>query len=544
MAKKVYIGKTDNVPVYQSTNANITSSNIGTYFTVQNDTYYFVGSGSTFTSNNGGHNGASATTTLVAKQDMDVSFNYSYSSEQNYDKFYLTFGDVSVENGASGATTNKSYSGSIKSGQSIVFKYTKDNSSHGNSDKCTFSSMKVTVKTISRYEDQDLSHLIKKIYVGVGNVAKKVKKGYIGINGLAKLFYSESRPMLTPANLGLQLTRVYGYGAISACTAFNEAGFFGTYNYDTEYDDWPMINFIQLVNSSATVSVVTVTAPGYPDESMNHSSACAASENKMYFCDNFFSGNTLLSFNSSHTVSRLMTLSSGNGISECRHQMFSDFVSGVIRYCPEDDGESFTLNDSGTKQTFDAANSWNLYNYQTYMGVLLGNNLIVINNGGGKDVIAVNQSLTVTKLPDTQEGDSNVPTASIGSTSGHAIIAYRQDIDWDNDVNDDAYNMSYTHSILPQMISRYSDPGVACNVYGNAVFVGGWGSSFHGYTSALCWYDAELTVHNPGGDEYSCVGDDWNSVAYSGDYLHTSKGQKDHSKDYGPNVDIYSFKVQ
>lgn len=124
----------------------ITADNIGTYFTVTNGSYKFNGSGSVFTSNNGGVNSSTASTVLTAKQDiMALTFNYSYSSEANYDKFTLKVGGTTVENAVSGATTSKSYSGSLSSGQKIEFTYAKDSSQHKNDDKCTFSNMYISI---------------------------------------------------------------------------------------------------------------------------------------------------------------------------------------------------------------------------------------------------------------------------------------------------------------------------------------------------------------------------------------------------------------
>lgn len=124
----------------------ITADNIADYFTVTNGTYYFAGSGSVFTSNNGGKASSTATTVLTAKQDISVlTFNYSYSSEKNYDRFTLKVGGTTVEDGVSGATTNRTYSGSLAKGQTIEFTYSKDSSQNGNDDKCTFSDMYITI---------------------------------------------------------------------------------------------------------------------------------------------------------------------------------------------------------------------------------------------------------------------------------------------------------------------------------------------------------------------------------------------------------------
>lgn len=124
----------------------ITASNIGTYFTVTNGTYKFNGSGSVFTSNNNGANSSTASTVLTAKQNIiALTFDYSYSSEANYDKFTLKVGGTTIADGVSGATTNKSYSGSLSSGQKIEFTYAKDSSQHKNDDQCTFSNMSITI---------------------------------------------------------------------------------------------------------------------------------------------------------------------------------------------------------------------------------------------------------------------------------------------------------------------------------------------------------------------------------------------------------------
>ena len=122
---------------------NITASNISEYFTVTNgSSYYFKGNGNVFTTNNAGVSSSTASTTLTAKQNIsEISFNYSYSSEPNYDKFTLKVAGSTIENAVSGATTAKSYNGSLTSGQTIEFKYAKDGSVNRNDDKCTFSNM-------------------------------------------------------------------------------------------------------------------------------------------------------------------------------------------------------------------------------------------------------------------------------------------------------------------------------------------------------------------------------------------------------------------
>ena len=195
MAKAAYIGIPTAFPVYKEETKTIaiTAANVAQYFTVTNGSYYFAGSGSVFTSNNGGVNSSEATTTLTAKVDISsLDFRYSYSSEQKYDKFTLTVGGTTVESAVSGATTTKSYSGSLKAGQSIVLTYTKDSSQSSNDDKCTISNISITikVKTQTGTETKVVARKVKRQHMGVNGVARKVKRGLVGVNGVARQFFA------------------------------------------------------------------------------------------------------------------------------------------------------------------------------------------------------------------------------------------------------------------------------------------------------------------------------------------------------------------
>lgn len=178
--KKMYVGVLTDVPVYEEglETVGINTENISNYFDVTNGTYKFAGSGSVFTSNNYNIKSSTASTILTAKQDISVlSFNYSYSSEQNYDKFTLKVGGTVIENAVSGATTSKSYSGSLTKGGTIEFTYSKDSSVNRNDDKCTFSNMSIQVIGRTQIGTEQKS------------VARKVAKVYIGMNGVARLFF-------------------------------------------------------------------------------------------------------------------------------------------------------------------------------------------------------------------------------------------------------------------------------------------------------------------------------------------------------------------
>lgn len=180
--KKGYLGVDVDVPIYseETKTVAITADNIAEYFEVTNGSYYFVGSGSIFTTNNGGVKNSTASTVLKARQDISaLSFSYSYSSEANYDKFTLVVAGTTVESAVSGSTTSKTYSGSLTVGQTIEFTYVKDNSNDANDDQCTFSAMSITatVKTQTGVETKAVARKIKKAYIGIGGVARPCWSG-------------------------------------------------------------------------------------------------------------------------------------------------------------------------------------------------------------------------------------------------------------------------------------------------------------------------------------------------------------------------------
>ena len=123
----------------------ITDTNISDYFTVTNGNYYFQWNSNSFASNNNlkGLNSTTATTTLKAKLDMNIIFTYGFSSEANYDKFYITIGGKKILDGGSGATTNYIYNGIVKKNEIIEFKYSKDGSNDKNLDHAWFTDMRV-----------------------------------------------------------------------------------------------------------------------------------------------------------------------------------------------------------------------------------------------------------------------------------------------------------------------------------------------------------------------------------------------------------------
>ena len=74
----------------------LTGDSISRFFAVENGSYYFVPQNGVWASNNGGVINSTASTKFTALRDMSVSFSYSYSSEENYDKLMNRIQELNI----------------------------------------------------------------------------------------------------------------------------------------------------------------------------------------------------------------------------------------------------------------------------------------------------------------------------------------------------------------------------------------------------------------------------------------------------------------
>ena len=240
---KTYIGADIEVPIYNEGTVNITTSNVNDYFTIANGSYYFAGSGSTFTSNNKHVSSSTATTTFTAKTDMtNLSLTYGYSSESSFDKFTLKVGSTTVADALSGYTTTNTYSGSLKTGEKIVMTYSKDGSGDSYNDECYVSNISFKSKIQTGTEQKsNVACEVKNLYIGVNNVARKVVKAYIGVNGIAHLCYGSNKPGIDGA-----LTFV----GDTDFTLKSNLSPNGTLQYSTDGTTWNTFGYLDTISSS------------------------------------------------------------------------------------------------------------------------------------------------------------------------------------------------------------------------------------------------------------------------------------------------------
>lgn len=152
-------------------NVNVTEDNISNFFEITNNNYYFNWNGNSFVSNNINIDDSSATTTLTALTDIQfISFDYSVSSESNYDIFKFTVNDKLIKS-LSGESSG-SWSGELPTNQTIKFQYLKDGSANNGTDCATISNIIITQDTRTSN-----SHVFK--FIGDKIIVHQLDKKFI-----------------------------------------------------------------------------------------------------------------------------------------------------------------------------------------------------------------------------------------------------------------------------------------------------------------------------------------------------------------------------
>lgn len=217
--KNIYVGVETEVPIYETVETTVTIDvdNINDFFDVTNSTYYFEGSDTVFAANNLGVNSTTATTVLKLKQDVtNLSFQYRYVTEANYDKITFKVGSTTVLNADSGTYGPMTFNaGDLTAGTTLTFSYTKDSSQSASGEFVLFRDLKFTAETTTQTGTETKS------------VARKIKKGYVGVGGVAKLCYALQQT-LVPYNgtvTGLSLSAQQ----LAATTVGNYGIFAGGY---------------------------------------------------------------------------------------------------------------------------------------------------------------------------------------------------------------------------------------------------------------------------------------------------------------------------
>lgn len=121
----------------------VSGETIEDYFSIKNNgDYWFSYSGGEFRANNTNKNSTTAETVLTAKSDLHISFDYSYKTEEDDDKFTILFNSDYIASAVSGKGS-KSYSGYVEKDNTFTFKYKKDSNDHATDEYVLISNIKI-----------------------------------------------------------------------------------------------------------------------------------------------------------------------------------------------------------------------------------------------------------------------------------------------------------------------------------------------------------------------------------------------------------------
>lgn len=113
------------------------------YFEIKNNAdHWFEYNGDELVSNNNGVESSTAKTVLTARCDMNIEFDYTYSTESKYDKFTLKVGGEVIKDEVSGEAKG-TYKGVISKNDTISFEYKKDGSNDIGQDCVIISNIKI-----------------------------------------------------------------------------------------------------------------------------------------------------------------------------------------------------------------------------------------------------------------------------------------------------------------------------------------------------------------------------------------------------------------
>lgn len=210
MAKKMYIGRISQVPIYEQQLVDVPKT---VKATPQNNAEFFNTSGSSggrwydgeFRLTNGTTT-ASTRATLIVLKKMTVSFMVKYNGGYTDDTEYpgedsqcrVTVNGFPIVNSTNNAVSQP-WSGELLPGNTIDV-YSKTGSSSPEQVSLERFAVTYTTKEPQQVqvgeETRAAARRVRRQYVGVDGKARKVRKGYVGVNGKARLFFLNGSELL------------------------------------------------------------------------------------------------------------------------------------------------------------------------------------------------------------------------------------------------------------------------------------------------------------------------------------------------------------
>ena len=506
--KNIYVGVPTTIPIYETVTTPVTIDvdNINDFFEVTNSTYYFEGSDTVFAANNLGVNSTTATTTLKLKQDVtNLSFQYNYITETNYDKFTIKIGSTTVLNAVSGTNMATYNAGDLTAGTILTFSYSKDSSQSASGEACYFTSMTFTTEMTTQTGTETKS------------VARKIKKGYVGVGGVARPCWGGGG---TLTSYGAITSLSYTRETFAATTVGNYALFGGGYNGTRKSTVDTYTN--NLTHSTAT-SLNTARS----------SLAATTVGNYALFGGGATAGSTYSSTVDTYTNN--LTHSTATSLSTARKQLAATTVGNYALFGGGYDGayssDVDAYNANLTHSTASSLNSTRCILAATTVGnyALFGGGTTA-SDSYSSDVAAYNTSLTRTIPFPLSYSRYRLSATTVGN---YALFGGGYNGSTYYDVVD-VYDESLTRSTATALaIGRYLPGAVTIGDY--ALFGGGYNGSLEDDVDV---YDSSLTKRST---KFLSVGRYEPASTTVGDYALFAGGHGDSSvSTYSKVVDAFT----
>lgn len=493
MAKRMYVGRSTQIPIYEtrpvevSKTVKVTPQNNAEFFTTNkgnwNDGEFHLGNCTTT---------ASTIATLVAKKDMTASFTVYYNGGYENDTDYPDYDSEcrvkvngAVIASATSSSINKAWSGTIKAGQTIEV-YNHTGSSMCEDVFLRAFSVTHTVKEMQQVqvgsETRDAARRVRRQYVSVDGKARRVRKAYVGVNGKARLFYL----------------------ANPECVEHGEA---------------PALNYVGTKNISAASTPDYAIFAGGMDPRSSFSEVKSAR-----------------AYSRSLTMQNISSLSiekgSGTALSFNGRAVFAGGYRGVFMGYKHDDYVD-TYDNSLTKSSLSRLRETK----SDLAGAVVGNYMIFAGGVNGPQPVsyplssadAYNSSFTKTSISSLGVARYDLKAASIGN---YAIFAGGYNGSYYSTV--DIYDSSLTRTTGTPLSEPKGIMAPGSNE-AYAIFTGGYGSA-GGYFLLTDVYDKSLThttisrsVNGSGAASVSMGG----NIVVSGGYINdSSSGLQDYSTSF------------
>lgn len=311
----------------------------------------------------------------------------------------------------------------------------------------------------------NVARKIKKGYIGVDGVARKIKKAYIGVNGIARLFWSAGPPAITTrGDLGVAVANVALTDINDKYVLFKQGG--------TRKSKYVYIYDSSLTQLYSTVNGLMV---GSANSVGTYGILISKSTSQTYHCAyNESLTETTVSFDGEYA--------SGDEVPNIKLGNYLVIKRRVLN-------SSLTVQTLSTYPVLGGSDHGN-YDHWTRTGIQIGN--YGVYNSGKNTFGTINTSLTVNNTAITKTNTNYLADYATWATAGNKYAISASGDDGENETKD-AYAINASLTLVTTSISAAKSGLASFSLGDYAVYSGGdYESAYH--KTEIEMFDTSLTL--------------------------------------------------